>query len=780
MEHSLASTGSSCKVAAMRSRWSFALALAVVFAATLGATHLLAQNAPSPAAQPAPAFIGSERCAACHQSQHAAWKASQHAHAMAHARSGAVLGDFNNASFTKDGVTTTFLARDGRYFIRTAGPDGQPGEFEVAFTFGVEPLQQYLVQMPGGRLQAFGIAWDTRDKSAGGQRWFDLYPGQKLPAGDPLHWTGIQQTANFMCIDCHVTNLHKNFDAAANSYASTWSEVGVGCEACHGPGAAHAADPKNTRMPAHYPSRLGIAWGTDPVARPKVPLPAAGEIAEIETCARCHARRSQLTDDIHAGQPFADGFRRSLLEPGLYRADGQMQDEVFNYGSFLHSRMFSKGVTCADCHDPHSQKLRAEGNALCTQCHEPAKYQARSHHFHPPESKGAQCVSCHMPVVTYMVVDPRHDHSFRVPRPDVSAELGTPDVCTTCHRDKTAAWAAAELKTRLGRAPSGFQTFGEAFYAADRGAPGAGDLLARIVADPAQPAIVRASAIARAGALGPAAANLDLRTAFADPDPAVRAAAAEAADSRDPAEVAAPLAALLRDPTRQVRMEAVRSLAGPGEMRLSDADRAAFRAALDEYVAIQRYNGDRGEAHMNLALLEIRRGNRLLADDHLKRAIAADPTFVPAYAQLADLLRARNQEPQAEELLRQAVQRNPDSALAHYSLGLSLVRQRRLNDALAELGRAAELEPDAARYGYVYAVALDSARRRPEAQGTLDDVLKRHPYDDAALEAAAAWAAQRGETQAALGYLMTLRAVRPGDPAIDQQIEYLRRSPMRR
>jgi predicted CXXCH cytochrome family protein len=764
----------------MLSPRSFAAVLGVVFAATLGVTHLLAQNAPSALGAPAPAaFVGSERCAACHLSQHAAWKGSQHAHAMAHARGAAVLGDFNNASFTKDGVVTTFLSRDGRYFVRTAGPDGQPGEFEVAFTLGVAPLQQYLVQMPGGRLQAFGIAWDTRPAAAGGQRWFDLYPGQKLPSGDPLHWTGIQQTANFMCIDCHVTNLHKNFDAAANSYASTWTEVGVGCEACHGPGGAHAGDPKNVRVPARFPSRLGIAWGTDPAARPKVQPPAAGEIAEIETCARCHARRSQLTDDIHAGQPFADGFRRSLLEPGLYRADGQMQDEVFNYGSFLQSRMFSKGVTCADCHDPHSQKLRAEGNAVCTQCHAPAKYQARTHHFHAPDSTAGQCVSCHMPAVTYMVVDPRHDHSFRVPRPDLAAELGTPDVCTSCHREKTAAWAATELKSRLGHAPSGFQSFAEAFQAADRGAPGAGDLLARIAADPAQPAIVRGSAIARAGALGPAA-RIDFRTALADPDPAVRAAAAEALGSRDPAERAALLAPLLRDPARQVRMEAANALAGPGEMRLSDADRAAFRAALDEYVAVQRYNADRGEAHMNLALLEIRRGNRLLADDHLKRAIATDPTFVPAYAQLADLSRARNEEPRAEELLRQAVQRNPDSALAHYSLGLSLVRQHGLDDALVELGRAAELEPDTARYGYVYAVALDQARRRPEALRTLDEVLKRHAYDQSALEAAAAWAAQRGETQTALGYLMTLRAVRPGDPAIDQQIEYLRRQPTRR
>ena len=324
------------------------LLLALVFLASAGALHLRAQTGAAPAPRPAaPSFVGSTACAACHQRETAAWKGTQHAEAMQHARGAAVLGDFNDATFTRDGVTTTFSKRDDRFFVRTEGPDGKPGEFEVKFTFGVSPLQQYLVALPGGRLQAFGIAWDTRPKSMGGQRWFDLYFGQKIPPGDPLHWTGIQQTANYMCIDCHVTNLRKGFDAATSSYNSTWTELGVGCEACHGPGGEHAANPK-VRLPAQHPSRTGIAWGTDPAARPQVPKPAAGQIAEVETCGRCHARRSQLTDDVHAGQPLADGFRVSLLERGLYRPDGQMQDEVFNHGSFLHSRMFAKGVTCSD------------------------------------------------------------------------------------------------------------------------------------------------------------------------------------------------------------------------------------------------------------------------------------------------------------------------------------------------------------------------------------------------------------------------------------------------
>ncbi|MFO1082498.1 MAG: cytochrome c3 family protein [Reyranellaceae bacterium] len=727
--------------------------------------------------------MGSAACAGCHAREHAAWQPSQHAKAMQPARGAAVLGDFKDATFTRDGVTTTFTARDGRFFVATQGPDGRPGEFEVAYTLGVAPLQHYLVEMPGGRLQAFGIAWDTRPASAGGQRWFDLYPGQALPPGDPLHWTGIQQTANFMCIDCHVTDLRKNYDAAASRYDSSWTELGVGCEACHGPGAGHLAwarDGRSASQPgrglaARFPGRAGVVWGTDPAKRPRVAVPAAGEIAEVETCARCHARRAQLTDSIQAGQPFGDGFRLSLLEAGLYRPDGQMLDEVFNHGSFLQSRMFAKGVTCANCHEPHGQKLVAQGNAVCTQCHEAARFAARDHHFHEPAGAGGQCVACHMPVVTYMVVDPRHDHSFRVPRPDRARTLGTPDVCASCHADKPAGWAEAELRQRLGRLPGGFQTFGEAFHAADRAAPGAAGLLARIAADATQPAIVRASAIARASGLGRTDV-VDLGAALADPDPVVRAAAVEAAAGlRDPGRLAGPLAALLRDPVRAVRLEAVRALAGPTELRLSEADRTAFRAALDEYLATQAYNADRGEAHMNRALLEIRRGNGLLADDHLTLAIAVDPTFVPAYVQLADLYRGRRDEAKAAAILRQAIALNPESGLAHHSLGLSLVRQRGLEAATEEFARAAQLDPGNARYGYVYAVALEQGGRPGDAMKVLDEVLTRHPYDAEALQAGAAWAVQRGDRQKAVGYLEQLREIAPGDAAVDRELRRLQR-----
>ncbi len=195
---------------------------------------------PTPPAA-APTIVGSAACGGCHQSEMAAWRGSQHALAMQAATAQTVLGNFDDASFTHAGLTSRFFRRDGGFFVSTDGPDGKLAEFQIRYTFGVYPLQQYLIAFPDGRLQALGIAWDARPKDRGGQRWFHLYPDRTLHAGDPLHWTGIDQTWNFMCAECHVTELHKNYDAAGNTYATTWAEIGVGCEACHGPGSAHVA-----------------------------------------------------------------------------------------------------------------------------------------------------------------------------------------------------------------------------------------------------------------------------------------------------------------------------------------------------------------------------------------------------------------------------------------------------------------------------------------------------------------------------------------------------------
>jgi hypothetical protein len=361
--------------------------------------------------------------------------------------------------------------------------------------------------MPGGRLQALGVAWDSRPKEQGGQRWFHLYPDQNLKPGDALHWTGRDQTWNYQCASCHSTDLQKNYDLAANTYATSWSDLDVSCEACHGPGSRHVAwakSPEAKAHPADSPDRMGLTnwlkpidhghWEMNPetgIARRTEKLTSA----ELDTCAACHSRRKVIAKDPVPGELFLDAYLPALLEPGLYHADGQIDGEVYEYGSFLQSRMYHAGVTCSNCHDPHSAKLHASGNALCGQCHMPAKFDVPEHHHHQPGSAGAQCVNCHMPTKNFMVVDARRDHSIRVPRPDLSVALGTPNACTQCHTGNSAEWAA---QTLAGWFPHGRQTtphYGTALHAGRIGAVDAEQQLDRLILDQGQRAIVRASAL---------------------------------------------------------------------------------------------------------------------------------------------------------------------------------------------------------------------------------------------------------------------------------------------
>src|SRR6185436_19298303 len=246
-----------------RARWISRVAAAVALATALAAS---AQRPTPAAATPAPVaatYVGSAQCASCHAQQHAAWKGSDHDLAMQVATTDSVLGNFASAKFMYAAITSTFSRRDGKFFVNTDGPDGKLGNFEIKYTFGVRPLQQYLIELPGGRMQALGIAWDSRPKAQGGQRWFHLYPGQNLKAGDPLHWTGVQQNWNFQCAECHSTDLRKNFDATTGIFHTTWAEVNVACEACHGPGSNHVAWAEKHGDYAALASTKGLAAALD-------------------------------------------------------------------------------------------------------------------------------------------------------------------------------------------------------------------------------------------------------------------------------------------------------------------------------------------------------------------------------------------------------------------------------------------------------------------------------------------------------------------------------------
>ena len=427
--------------------------------------------------------------------------------AMQHATDSTVHGNFNNVHFVHGDVTTTFTREDGKFMVQTDGPDGALQDYEAKFTFGVSPLEQYLLELPGGRLQAFTTAWDPRPRADGGQRWFDLHPDETIKAGDPLHWTGLQQNWNFECAECHSTNLRRNYDPVRGAYKTSYSEINVSCESCHGPGSLHVAWARRLAgwqaleatkgLAVSLDERRNVSWTLDPTTGNSARSAPRRTTREIETCAHCHSRRGPIWADVPPGAPIGDGYRVALLDDNLYFPDGQIRDEVYEYGSFLQSRMFHAGVTCSDCHEPHSLKLRAPGNGVCDQCHAPEKYDVAAHHRHAPDSIGAQCVSCHMPTRTYMVVDPRRDHSMRIPRPDLSVSLGTPNACNGCHADKSPQWAADQVKSWHGALDPGFQRFAEALQAGTVGAPGAREQLLVLANDDSNPGIARASAVSR-------------------------------------------------------------------------------------------------------------------------------------------------------------------------------------------------------------------------------------------------------------------------------------------
>ena len=727
------------------------------------------KSASSAAAVVAATYVGSSSCVQCHAAESKAWQDSQHAVAMQHATERTVLGDFNDATFSLQGVDSRFFRRDGKFFIRTDGPDGQLADFEVKYTFGIAPLQQYLVELPGGRLQAASVTWDARPREQGGQRWFRQYPDEKVDHTDELHWTRRAQNWNFMCADCHSTRVGKGYDAANDSYQTTYAEISVGCEACHGPGSAHVqwAERKGNEpgkgLTVQFDERLGVAWARNDAGKPVRSKPRQTE-REIEVCAQCHARRAQIAEGYQPGRAFLDHYLPSLLTPTLYHVDGQQQDEVFVWGSWLQSRMHVAGVTCSDCHDPHTQKMRVPGNLVCAQCHDPSKYDVATHHRHEQGTAGAQCANCHMPRNTYMVVDPRRDHSMRVPRPDQSVAFGLPNACNSCHTDRDAKWAARAVRGWLGRDAAGYQTFAAVFHAAEGGEPSALDRLASVAGDTAQPAIVRASALARLAGSGQFTRDFAQRMSR-DASPLVRLATVQLADVM-PAETRAELLGpLLGDATRAVRIEAARSLAG-GQARLPQVMMPNWEAASKEYVATLQYNADRPESRVALGGFDATLGQTDAAKAQFMAAIRLDPEFIPAYVNAADVLRAQGRDQDAADMLLQGLQRAPMSATLHHALGLALVRLRQPEQALASLKRAVELDPDTARYTYVFAVALHSTGQADESVRQLQAAIRRWPYDREMLMALTSFQLESGKRQDAQVTARKLVAAFPDDPQV--------------
>lgn len=679
---------------------------------------------------------------------------------MAPPTAATVKGDFNHAVFTHLGVTSTFDRQDGRYFVTTEGPGGKMTRYQVAYTFGYFPLQQYLVQFPGGRLQCLPLAYDTRDKKAGGQRWFHLYGHEKIAAGDPLFWTGPMQNWNHMCAGCHSTALQKGYDEKTDSFKTTWTDVTLSCEACHGPAENHLAwarDPKSAAGAAHGFARSVVdrdrLWVMNPatgIAKRQSPPPPP---ALVGTCAKCHARAEVLDDAAPLTAPLFDTRQPMLLEEGLYRGTGEIQDEDYEWGSFTQSRMHQAGVTCADCHDVHSGKTHQSGNMLCAQCHLPSKFDVPAHYHHAAGSPGAQCINCHMPTHTYMGVDVRRDHGMRVPRPDLTAKYGAaiaPNSCAACHAKPTenAAWAAAQILQWTGGRPPR-PSFGDVLCAARAKAPGADRMLARLAADDGQGAVVRASALQTLLRQAKPEAWAKAQSAGqADPSPLVRQVAVAALADVPPQMAAALGAPALRDPFKCVRLAAARALA-PCRAQLDGEAQAALDRALVETYAAAAINADRASTQANLGMLELLRGRVQQADARFAKAIARDPSFAPAWVNRADLRRQQGDEAGCEKILREGLAKAYDKSSLHHSLGLLCVRQKRLPEAEAEFAEAHRLRPDIAQHALLLALVQDARGRTEAGLEILREACRQNPGDPQLLSALAELADKAGHGEEA-------------------------------
>lgn len=641
----------------------------------------------------APDYVDSAACVTCHKKEYEGWKTSHHAWALKTPDSSSVLADFNNSTFLHKGVTSRFYQENEAYFVEFVGKNKTPQTYKIQYTVGVEPLQQYLVELPGGKLQALDVAWDTKLK-----RWFHLYPDQTLKPGDGLHWTGPYKNWNARCAVCHQTSFRKNYDPKKRIYNSRWSETTVTCQACHGPAEAHIKwSQANETFDMSQWKGVDARGLVQQFSRKNPQL-------EIETCAQCHSRRGVLeADSPPAASRFPDHHRLALLRNGLYFPDGQINDEVYVYGSFLQSKMYARGVRCSNCHEPHSGSLKAEGNAVCTQCHSQAgnddfpslkklQYDDAAHHHHETGSPGAQCVNCHMPAKTYMQVDPRRDHSFRIPRPDLSEKINTPNACNVCHQDQTAQWAAAKIEDWFPDGRAGKPHFGELFDAGRRGGNAqAMQGLVDTALDLNQAAVVRATALHVLYNAADEQLITQVVPLLKDESDLVRRSAVRLMDRMSVQVRINLVAPLLRDPIRAVRLEAARLIVAVPAEQLPETLRTDARKAVGEYQQSLLAQADFPETQMQIAGLAMVTRNFAAAQEALKTTLVMDPQFAQAWLTLVRIQSALGKHDEARKTLEQAAVALPDNGEVFLRLGAEYTRSRSNRRAIEALDKSLEL-----------------------------------------------------------------------------------------
>lgn len=669
-----------------------------------------------------PRFVGGQACKECHLNEYNDWRGSHHDHAMDYANDSTVLGNFSDQTLQAQGHTYKMFRKDGKFFVTSDGEDGTMQDFEVKYVFGYTPLQQYLVEFDRGRLQTLPVTWNTVDKN-----WYHLadstYKDEIVDHTNWLHWTNQAQNWNGMCAECHSTNLVKGYNVETDSYQTTWSEIDVSCEACHGPGSNHVEWAELPKYSQGDFQNFGLQVQTSNINNKQY----------VDLCARCHSRKTSLGDIEYATQNIYDHMSPVLPgEPSWY-IDGQIKDEDYVYASFLQSKMYQRGIKCNDCHNVHSGKRLFDGNRLCLQCHQKDVYDTFSHHHHKSKGmpgkavvaesgvvfdvgSGTECINCHMHGRYYMGVDYRRDHSFRIPRPDLSIKNGTPNACNQCHVDKSNQWSDKNITEWFGKERR-FH-YSQAFAGAKAEDPKAAGELKEIAGNDLYPPNIRSLAIQEMGTYFPDSLEGTLDNYLSLPEATLKLAALQTIEQPTPKRINHLLDALTDD-SKAVRVAAVQRLVQIGEENIPPKYKTRYNSTLDEHKQALLYNADFPTGKINLANYYYYRKEYPEAEKYFKAALAQDQELFFVNLNLAYLYNQTGQNEKAEQCFRTYLEKDPANTQAMYSLGLLLSELRKYDESLETLLKASRMNPQYPRINHNIAMLYDFMKDKAKAEAYL-------------------------------------------------------------
>ena len=700
-------------------------------------------------------WAGSSSCRECHGKFYQLWSTSFHGLAMQPYTTELARTQLTPQKHEVVAGKFRFRADLEKSAVLERTAEGEKS-YPMVQVMGGKNVYYFLTPLERGMLQVLPVAYDVHR-----HEWFDTTASAMRHFGDrrdeALYWKERPLTFNTSCFSCHVSQLSKNYDLAADTYHSTWAEPGINCETCHGPSAEHV--------------RLFRTLSTNSPAPADLKLIVVSKLSIEQrnaTCAPCHAKMSPVTLNFAPGDRYFDHFDLAAFENPDFYPDGRDLGENYTYTSWRLSPCAKSGtLDCIHCHTS-SGRYRfsdsATANDACLPCHEERVKNAPAHTHHKAGTHGNQCISCHMPMTEFARMH-RSDHSMLPPTPATTIAYKSPNACNLCHTNKDAAWAdkyVRQWQTKDYQKPVLERA---ALIAAARKADWTKlrpilDYLASPGREEIQTvSLVRLLETCEAPEKWPAFRRLLLE----DRSPVVRGAVAEALGQQLDEPNASALMKAAGDEYRLVRVRAGIALAPVPEQAIPDECRALVRAAVAEALDSLKSRPDDMASHYNLGNLLMARpqmpeavkefemalrlqpdalpayvnvslaynalGQNDKAEASLRQALRLNPTNAPAQLNLGMLLAELNRMPEAEQAFRAAFKSDPRSARAAYNLGVLLSKDRP-DEGLTWCARAVELQPENPEYGYTYAYYLQQAGKTEQALKVIRSVRARHPDDE--------------------------------------------------